>query len=74
LGIKETDIWLNKSRSGKALNFGISGIRYTIAVTTLERLIKGEINGLKLGEFIPDPEKQAEYKQERAGKLADASA
>jgi len=68
MAIEETDIWLGKSRSGKALNLAIDDVRYTIAISTLERLLKNEIKGLRLGKFVPsEDEPERIPKSEKSG-------
>lgn len=37
--------WMKKSASGKVLNFGIGGVYYTVQISTVEKLISGDVKG-----------------------------
>ena len=53
-GFEKTDIFLNLSRSGKALTIkSDDGSILSVAVSQVERLIKGEIKGLTFSRSYP---------------------
>jgi len=48
MALKEVDVWLNPSKSGKGFSVRIEGKYYVGAISTLKRVLNGEIKGMKL--------------------------
>jgi len=47
-------LWLNQSKSGKGYYFYDEDIGYTIAKSTVVRVIQGEIKGGNFSRIVPD--------------------
>ncbi len=56
MGLEDSDVWINKSSSGKGFNIEIDGELYVGAMQQLEDFVNGKKEGVNLSVQVEDEE------------------
>ncbi len=56
MGLEDSDVWINKSSSGKGFNIEIDGELYVGAMQQLEDFVNGKKEGVQLSVQVEDEE------------------
>ena len=59
MGLKDVDVWLGLSKSGKGFSVRIENDYYIGSVANLNAVLNGEKKGVKLSLQVPDEKKEA---------------
>lgn len=56
MALEDSDVWINRSRSGKGFNIEVDGELYIGAMQQLQEFVEGERDGVNLSKQVPDDE------------------
>ncbi len=56
MALEDSDVWMRKTDSGKAVKVTVKGETYILALSQLKRLLSDEIEGACFSVVVPDEE------------------